>query len=39
MTDEIFEALLVIFGKENDFWIPAIVDTVEWTDPSFFHQN
>jgi len=39
MTDEIFEALLVILGTEGEWWIPTIVDVVEWTAPEYFHQN
>jgi len=39
MTDQLFEALLVLFGKEGDFFIFSLVDQVEWTDPKYFHQN
>lgn len=39
MPDKILEALLVILGTENEWWVPALVDQVEWTDPRFFHQN
>lgn len=39
MTDAILEALLVILGTEGEWWIPAIVDQVEWTQPKYFHQN
>lgn len=39
MTDAILEALLVILGTENEWWVSALVDAVEWTDPKYFHQN
>jgi len=39
MTDEVLAALLVIWGAENEWWVPAMVDRVEWTDPRYFHQN
>lgn len=39
MPDQILEALLVLFGKEDEWFIYALVDPVEWADPKYYHQN
>lgn len=39
MLNLILDALLVLFGREDEWFIFAIVDPVEWTSPKYNHQN
>lgn len=38
MNDTIM-AITVLIGKVDEFWIPGLIDQVEWTDPKYKHQN
>ena len=32
-------ALTCIIGVQDELWIYPEVDEVEWTDPTYYHQN
>ncbi len=37
--EELFLSLCVLLGNENEEFIFAFVDQVEWSDPKYCHQN
>ncbi len=39
MLDNLFRALLLIFGDQADDNCQYIIDPIEWSDPRYFHQN
>lgn len=38
MSDPIL-AITVLLGLKDDLWMYLGIDEVEWTDPSYGHQN
>jgi len=36
---QLFTALCLLLGEQDQDYIPALVDKVEWTDVKYGHQN
>ena len=31
--------ITILLGTEDELWIPALIDEVEWAHPKYNHQN
>ena len=38
MNDPIL-AITILLGKQDELWIPCLVDEVELTEPRYYYQN
>ncbi|MBA7661272.1 hypothetical protein ES703_69287 [subsurface metagenome] len=37
--NETILAITILLGRQDELWIPCLVDEVEWTDSRYNHQN